>query len=192
MIKTPISADLCTLGLNKAIICRLTVALCVCYGFFRQASALPLLVIGFGFAILVVGIWHGMFTARKRGPLFGLLCGALVLSGWLICVFNDVIIYFTENAAASFGISGVSAPRYRGAEYVGVIPIVVPELELCNVQRQVFAADLVEAAHNTAASGGGGGAFRSAAPATMTLPDPSPPRPPLRLSQCLFLSFPPT
>ena len=37
-----------------------------------------------------------------------------------------------------------SASLERRSEYVNVVPIVVSELELVDVQRQVFRADLVE------------------------------------------------
>jgi hypothetical protein len=57
---------------------------------------------------------------------------------------------FTETASASLGFFRVSAPRFRRAEYVRVIPIVITPFEFRNVQRQVLAADFVEAAHNAA------------------------------------------
>src|SRR3954452_22827548 len=43
-----------------------------------------------------------------------------------------------------------SAPCYSRAENIRVMPIVVPELKLRNVERHVFGADLVEAADNAA------------------------------------------
>jgi hypothetical protein len=50
-------------------------------------------------------------------------------------------------------VTGVcaSATCYSGSEYVGVIAIVMPELKFRNVERQIFAADLVERADNAAA-----------------------------------------
>jgi hypothetical protein len=42
------------------------------------------------------------------------------------------------------------APRNRRSEDIGVEPIVVPELKLRDVQRQIFAADFVEASDNSA------------------------------------------
>ena len=56
----------------------------------------------------------------------------------------------TENPSASHGSYGASATRYRRAEYVRVIAIVVTPFEFRDVQRQIFAADFVEAAHDTA------------------------------------------
>jgi hypothetical protein len=49
-------------------------------------------------------------------------------------------------------VTGVcaSATCYSGSEYVGVIAIVMPELKFRNVERQIFAADLVERADNAA------------------------------------------
>ena len=42
------------------------------------------------------------------------------------------------------------ASLYRRSKDVGVLPIVVPELELGDIQRHVFAADLVEGADHAA------------------------------------------
>jgi hypothetical protein len=56
----------------------------------------------------------------------------------------------TETASASFGCYCVSATRYRRAENVRVVPIVVAELKFGDVQRQIFAAHFVEAAHDPA------------------------------------------
>ena len=50
----------------------------------------------------------------------------------------------TENASASFGSYCVSAQAYCRAKDVWIIPIVVPKFKLCDVQRKIFAADLVE------------------------------------------------
>jgi hypothetical protein len=55
----------------------------------------------------------------------------------------------TEHASASHGF-GVSATRYCCAEDVLVVAIVVAPFKLSNVQRQIFAADFMIAAHNTA------------------------------------------
>lgn len=49
----------------------------------------------------------------------------------------------SENASASVGPACVSAPTYGGSEDVRVVPIVVPEFEFRNIERQIFAADLV-------------------------------------------------
>jgi hypothetical protein len=56
----------------------------------------------------------------------------------------------SETASASLGSFCVSAARYRGAENVGVVSVVISELEFGNIQRQIFAADFVEAAHDAA------------------------------------------
>lgn len=58
---------------------------------------------------------------------------------------------FAECASAySCGSFCASAPCYRFPEDIGVVPIIVAELELCNVQRHVFGADLVEASDDAA------------------------------------------
>ena len=63
---------------------------------------------------------------------------------------NITIAQITESASVFRGPSGVSATTYGRTEDVGIITIVVPEFELGHVQRQIFAADLVEAAHDAA------------------------------------------
>jgi hypothetical protein len=47
-------------------------------------------------------------------------------------------------------ILALLASLNRRSENIVVEPIVVPELELSNVQRQIFAANFVIAAHNSA------------------------------------------
>ena len=57
----------------------------------------------------------------------------------------------TENAGFySFSGNGVSAPRYGRLENLRVVAIVVAELEFRDVQRQIFAADLVVGTHDAA------------------------------------------
>jgi hypothetical protein len=59
-------------------------------------------------------------------------------------------VFLAEDASASHGSYGASAMRYGRAEYIRVIAIVVTPFELSNIQRQIFAADFVEAAHDAA------------------------------------------
>lgn len=60
-----------------------------------------------------------------------------------------LVLHLTENADVS-SVSGASATCYRGIEDGRVLPIVVPELELRDVQRQIFAANFVVTADNPA------------------------------------------
>src|SRR6266508_2952896 len=60
------------------------------------------------------------------------------------------VLLFTECASVFCGSWCASASRYSCTENVRVIPIVVPELEFRDIQRQIFAADLVEASHDAA------------------------------------------
>jgi hypothetical protein len=60
------------------------------------------------------------------------------------------IAIITENASASNGHFCVSAPCYRGTEYVRVIAVVIAPFEFRYIQWQVFAADFVEVPHNAA------------------------------------------
>jgi hypothetical protein len=60
------------------------------------------------------------------------------------------LVIYSDCASASLGSVGASATRYRRAEYVRVIPVVIAPFKFGNVQRQIFAADFVEAAHDAA------------------------------------------
>src|ERR1700737_3422533 len=54
----------------------------------------------------------------------------------------------TEITSASHGFFGVSAARYRRTKYVRVIAVIVAPFKFSDVQRQVLAADFMEAAHD--------------------------------------------
>jgi hypothetical protein len=56
----------------------------------------------------------------------------------------------TETASAPLGFFCVSALRYRGAEDVCVVAVVIAPFEFSDIQRQIFATDFVEAAHDAA------------------------------------------
>jgi hypothetical protein len=66
----------------------------------------------------------------------------------LICFIWLFIALVSENASASFGSACASATPYRRAEDDGIAAIVVPKFELRNVERQIFAADLVISAED--------------------------------------------
>jgi hypothetical protein len=59
-------------------------------------------------------------------------------------------IFLLTTLPPPLGSFCVSAPCYRGAEYVGIITVVITPFELGNIQREVFAANLVIAAHDAA------------------------------------------
>src|SRR3984893_9703680 len=85
-----------------------------------------------------VELSHSPTSAMKKG--FSIAFGVFWFS-----------LAVTEHASASHGF-GVSATRYCCAEDVLVVAIVVAPFKLSNVQRQIFAADFMIAAHNTALS----------------------------------------
>ena len=72
--------------------------------------------------------------------------GVVVLGGRGFGFFG----FFTESASEFFGFSGASATTYRCSEDVRIIPVVIPKLKFRDVQRQIFAANFVEAAHDAA------------------------------------------
>src|SRR6266852_6599937 len=60
------------------------------------------------------------------------------------------MISLTESASVFCGYFCASASCYCCAKDVRIVPIIVAEFEFSDVQRQVFAADLVKAAHDAA------------------------------------------
>src|SRR5262249_50759056 len=104
-----------------------------------------MLLIAFGCGLGIAGIYIAGFISPCNFTA-GLLGIALTIAGWPIVVFHDDLLSIAENAADSIGASGVSAATYGCAEDVRIVPVVVPELELGNIQPQIFTADLVEAA----------------------------------------------
>jgi len=74
---------------------------------------------------------------------------ALVAAAWLITGEHVFISSSAERVSAAPGIDA-SATCYSRAENVRVLPIVIPELKLGNVERHVLGADLVERANHAA------------------------------------------
>jgi hypothetical protein len=228
--------------------------------FFKQRMLSNSIIGVFGIICLIAGIWIIFFGIdRPRWNNGWRLGGALTLSicliflGWIIQVTVLLPkVIFAENASVFCGFSGVSATRYGRTEYVNVLPVVVAELKLGDVQRHVLGTDLMECADNAALHqrpktfnrvrvDGANYVFlvlvpdeavriflaasvaskltlletvsrinptsvsrsnvsitrattlplRWTAPTTPILPEPGPPVPPLRLSQCLLRSLPP-
>src|SRR6185437_6992743 len=84
---------------------------------------------------------------------FGLFFGGSVLGHcltlkchWFLPAIGAISAVFVGGQ----GLYDLSAPRYCRSENIGIAAIVIPELKLRDVQRQIFAADLVVAAHNAA------------------------------------------
>lgn len=105
------------------------------------------------FIFWVIDFWFGIYGlshATNGGAVCLIACPLFGAAGmlWWILV-GDHFALTTENAAVSSKI-GASATPYRGSKYVRVVPVVVPEFEFCDVQRQVFSADVVELAHDAA------------------------------------------
>jgi len=83
-------------------------------------------------AVMIAGWGCWRIDRAPRHGFLGML--AIIFGGILIA--SSVVwfcIAFAESAAGFVGISGVSAPRYGGAENVKIVPIVVPELEFRDV-----------------------------------------------------------
>jgi hypothetical protein len=64
-----------------------------------------------------------------------------------VWIVSGHLLFFSENVSAAAGIDA-SATCYSRAENIGVFTIVVPELKLSDVQRQILFADLVERPHD--------------------------------------------
>jgi hypothetical protein len=92
--------------------------------------------LGFGGIIAIFsGIWGAVFRSRRISHW--LLNFLLFVSGYVAIVFSVfwLCVALTENASASLGSFGVSAPTYGRAEDVRVVAVVVSELKFRNVQR---------------------------------------------------------
>ena len=66
---------------------------------------------------------------------------------WISCHFAPQV---SESVSAAPGIDASSKTRYGRSEYVWVLPVVVAELKLPNIQRHVLTADFVEGADHAA------------------------------------------
>jgi len=78
-------------------------------------------------------------------------CGVLgVIAIWHGMTLLDRAILGSDSASASHGFVCVSAPCYRSAENIMVASVIVAPFEFSDIQRQIFAANFVEAAHNAA------------------------------------------
>jgi hypothetical protein len=71
---------------------------------------------------------------------------AVLLNAGGIIPFMNAIENVAEHASASHGSYGVSAPCYSCAENIRIVPVLIPEFEYRDIERQVFAADFVERA----------------------------------------------
>jgi hypothetical protein len=73
--------------------------------------------------------------------------------GWPLTVIVGIVAVALVAQGTALFLSGAfigSAAVDRGPENVAVFPIVIPELEFGNVQREIFGRNLVERAHNAA------------------------------------------
>ncbi len=97
----------------------------------------------FLFIIGGAGLFH---SSRPRGPLYLATVGAGAVICGIVLIFL-FIIFHSERASA---FCSVSAPCYGRAENVRVVPVVIPPFDLRNIQREIFPAELVIAAHDSA------------------------------------------
>lgn len=103
----------------------------------------PVIAMLMGVVIICFGAWWGN---KGHGFLGMVACIAGVV---LIALGTAWFLLITENVSAAPGIDA-SATRYSRAKYVYVLPVVVTELKLGNVQRHVFGTDLVIGADHAA------------------------------------------
>lgn len=92
---------------------------------------------------------------------------AMLTALWVWCVYHDyfwaslvfvaasligaglIICFFSENVSTVLG-NDASATCYSRGEDIRIFPVVVSKLKFGNVERQILAADFVEAAHDAA------------------------------------------
>lgn len=112
------------------------------------ARGLP---IALGWLIIssIAWLWLAKIAHDRQSALLTITAVVVLVSSipifFVILLWSDG--YFSENASTALG-NDASATRYRSTENVGVFSIVVAELKLSDVQRQVLFADLVESAHD--------------------------------------------
>lgn len=82
----------------------------------------------FGAILIIAGITFGYETNGRRRWIGVIICA----TGWFVVVFQDTILSFPENASAFLGY-GASATRYRCAEDIRVVPVVIAPLKLRNI-----------------------------------------------------------
>jgi hypothetical protein len=88
-----------------------------------------------GACIGIVGIYLALFVAPIRGDMWGFFGLTLLMVGFFL-------------AAESRPMSRHSTSLNRRSENVVIKAIIIPELELCNVEMQVSSADIVECPHD--------------------------------------------
>lgn len=86
--------------------------------------------------LMAFGVWLAVFRSfRHIGWLpIGFF---LIVIGWCSIAFARHVLPLAENVSAALGIDA-SAACYGRSENVRVFPVVVPELELGNVERHIF------------------------------------------------------
>jgi hypothetical protein len=109
-----------------------------------------------GAASGIAGLWLIFFGVNRNGCGCGWRLGtlltasaALIVFGWISQMLIPLPIAIAESASVFCGFSGASAPRYRGAEDVRIATIIIAPFKFGDIQRQIFTADFVKAAHDT-------------------------------------------
>ena len=92
-------------------------------------------------SLSIFGFWWGL--PRRAGYGFAARLGAIVCYIMGVYLVGTHVLGLSENASASLGSCGVSASTYGRSEDVRVVPIVIAKFEFRNIERQIFAANLV-------------------------------------------------
>lgn len=99
-----------------------------------------------GFKRLIYGRY---FLGGAAMMLLGWLSAATAVGLTILWFLGHSIWPFAENAAVS-SFSGASAPCYGVSEDVGVVPVIIAELELRDIEVRVLLADPMEGADDAA------------------------------------------
>jgi hypothetical protein len=108
---------------------------------------LSLMLALFGVPTVLVGLLGR--SSFAYGLVLVIIGGVGIVAG-VCCGLLWSVSHNAENASVFCGSVGVSATRYRGLENVVIGPVIIPELKFRDVQRQIFAADLVKTSHDAA------------------------------------------
>lgn len=108
---------------------------------------LMLLAVGLGgFILFLKGIYGESDLALFGGWFLAAIAGVLIVIWYISGHFPNP---FAERVSACRGIDA-SAPCYSRSKHVGVEAVIIPELKLGDVERQILGADFVERAHDAA------------------------------------------
>jgi len=126
----------------------LDIALCVVVQVAADYGGMvkPVLFILLGAVTIMCSLWCGVYHNGNSLVMVAFWMIGLVAGAAVVIYGSFWFMIAAESASVFCGHCGASATTYGRAENVGIVPVVVAEFEFRDIERQIFAADLVEAA----------------------------------------------